>query len=623
MTVTAEPNGAEGADHSSDADRDPTERRDPWPIATLAAALVLVGLAVWPVLEAGRSALDLVWNPSGDWAVLTMRVEDVGRTTPLIGPYSRFGWSHPGPLSYWLLAAPYHLLGGTASSVLAAAAALNAATIAAIGTVAWRRGRLPLVAISMGAIAILLHAMGPQMLRDPWNPHLTLLPFALFVLLMWSITDGDHLVWPLVVFVASALIQTHLGYLPMVIVIAAVSILLTRQRRDPVPLLPATPTRRRVVLATSIAVLVVCWAPVLWDQLLGTGNLGAITAYWFDGAGSTVGIVDSLRLAALQLGLPDAPWLGHPEFAAGDGSILGTSLLALIVPIVAMAVAVVITRRTGARSALRFDLVVIATAASGTLATTQVVPPNFDWITRWWWVIGCLWWMAIAWSLWSALTTVIRSREARRVAATIVAAMSTLVVLQSVRPVVEASARANPPAASSSEVLANFLPQTVAALEGSGPVLVRAVGSVNGSYADAIRFDLEHHGVDVVSSSDLAYKVGEHRSIDHRTPELTLWVVSADLITEFVDDPSMHFVASWDPMTPSERAVWTIDERELQDQFIAADRVDLAEALTNGTGGVDREGSQLDGIDQVLLGRVEAGRRRGDPVAVFIGPAPD
>ena len=361
---------------------------------------------------------------------------------------------------------------------------------------------------------------------------------------------------------------------------------------------------------------------MIWDQLLGTGNLGAIAGYWADGTGSTVGIIDALRLAALQLGLPDAPWLGHVELATSDGSILGVSFVALLVPVAAMVIAMVVARRAGASAALRLDLLVVTTALAGVLATAQVVEPNFDWITRWWWVIGCLWWMAIAWSLWSGVVMRIRSSDSRRVATIVLTAVSTLVILQSVHPVVDASARAVPPAASSSEVLANFLPQTLAALDGSGPVLVRAVGSVNGSYADSIRFALEHEGVDVVSSPDLAYKVGEHRSIEHRTPELTLWVVSADLIAEFVDDPSMRFVADWDPMTPAERAAWTIDEHELQDQFIAAGRVDLAEALTNGTGGVDREAAQLDGIDQVLLGRVEAGRRRGDPVAIFIGPPP-
>lgn len=91
--------------------------RDPWAIASVIVAAILTAIVIWPLLDAGRAALELVWRPSGDWAVLTMRVEDVGRHTPLVGPYSRFGWNHPGPLMYWLLAFPYHLFGDRKSVV--------------------------------------------------------------------------------------------------------------------------------------------------------------------------------------------------------------------------------------------------------------------------------------------------------------------------------------------------------------------------------------------------------------------------------------------------------------------------------------------------------------------------
>jgi hypothetical protein len=36
---------------------------------------------------------------------------------------------------------------------------------------------------------------------------------------------------------------------------------------------------------------------------------------------------------------------------------------------------------------------------------------------------------------------------------------------------------------------------------------------------------------------------------------------------------------------------------------------------------VDTEAKTLDGVDPTLVDRVEALRRKGDPVAVFLGPA--
>jgi hypothetical protein len=101
----------------------------------------------------------------------------------------------------------------------------------------------------------------------------------------------------------------------------------------------------------------------------------------------------------------------------------------------------------------------------------------------------------------------------------------------------------------------------------------------------------------------------------------TLWVVSADQITQFKADPSMKFLGGWDPLTQDQRGQFFTDQSLLQDQLIAAGRVDLAEALTNGSGGVDTGAKGLNGVDPMLVDRVEALRRRGDPVAVFLGPA--
>ena len=83
----------------------------------------------------------------------------------------------------------------------------------------------------------------------------------------------------------------------------------------------------------------------------------------------------------------------------------------------------------------------------------------------------------------------------------------------------------------------------------------------------------------------------------------------------------MTYLGGWDPLTRDQRAEFFIDQSLLQDQLIAAGRVDLAEALTSGSGGVDTEAKGLDGVDSARLDRVEALRRKGDPVAVFLGPA--
>lgn len=595
--------------------------RDPWAIASIIVAAILTAIVIWPLLDAGRAALELVWRPSGDWAVLTMRVEDVGRHTPLVGPYSRFGWNHPGPLMYWLLAFPYHLFGDRPEALLAAAATLNALTVAALSAVAWRRGRLPLVALTMTATAILVHAMGPAMIRDPWNPFITLLPLALTVFLVWSVIEGDFWMWPPLAFLVSFELQSHIGYLPMLAMLGVSVFAIAWRRKSFKTLLPTSTKQRWWVLGLSSAVVIGCWLPVLLDQVAGTGNLGAIAHYFLTNGDSPAGFGTAFHVAADQLRFPSAPWLGRSELAGLDGALLGSGLAALVVPILSMAGSLWLAVRMRVLAALRLQLVVIATALGGLIATARVTGPLFDWVVRWWWVIACLWWLSIVWVLWSVLCKRITTQSMQRIATGLLAVVATVVTLAATGPIISATSSTPPPSPSTGIVLDGFLQQTLDALQGSGPLLIVTTGSVRGDYGDALRLQLERAGIQVVAESNMISHLGPQRSESNRAPVGTLWIVSADQITQFKADPSMKFLGGWDPLTQDERNQFFIDQSLLQDQLIAAGRVDLAEALTNGSGGVDTEAKALDGVDPTLVDRVEALRRKGDPVAVFLGPA--
>lgn len=594
--------------------------RDPWAIASVIVAAILTAIVIWPLLDAGRAALELVWRPSGDWAVLTMRVEDVGRDTPLVGPYSRFGWNHPGPLMYWLLAFPYHLFGDRPEALLAAAATLNVLTVAALSAVAWRRGRLPLVALTMTATAILIHAMGPAMIRDPWNPFITLLPLALTVFLVWSVIEGDFWMWPPLAFLVSFELQSHIGYLPMLAMLGVSVFAIAWRRKSLNTLLPTSTKQRWWVLGLSSAVIFGCWLPVLLDQVAGTGNLGAIARYFLTNGDSPAGFSTAFHVAADQLQFPSAPWLGRSELAGLDGALLGSGLAALVVPILSMAGSLWLAVRMRVLAALRLQLVVIAIALGGLIATARVTGPLFDWVVRWWWVIACLWWLSIIWALWSVLYERITTKSLQRIATGLLAAGATVVTLAATGPITSATSSTQPPSPSTGIVLGGFLQQTLDALQGSGPLLVVTTGSIRGDYGDALRLQLERAGIQVVAESNMISHLGPQRSESNRTPVGTLWIVSADQIIQFKADPSMKFLGGWDPLTQDQRDKFFIDQSLLQEQLIAAGRVDLAEALTNGSGGVDTEAKTRDGVDPTLVDRVEAQRRKGDPVAVFLGP---
>lgn len=63
-------------------------------------AVVLLPLAVFAVRVLANG-----WpNAGGDRALIELRTRDVGVHTPLLGSYSRYGFNHPGPLWFYVLA---------------------------------------------------------------------------------------------------------------------------------------------------------------------------------------------------------------------------------------------------------------------------------------------------------------------------------------------------------------------------------------------------------------------------------------------------------------------------------------------------------------------------------------
>ena len=140
---------------------------------SLALAVVVVLL---PMLAAVVHAVRTPWRPTGDYGLIALHAMDVPADMPLFGVYSRFGFHHPGPLLFTLLAAPVRLFGST--GLLLGAALINAAALVGAVIVLRRRGGIPLLVIgTLGLVLLELAASGQ--LTDPWNPFVPMFPFAL------------------------------------------------------------------------------------------------------------------------------------------------------------------------------------------------------------------------------------------------------------------------------------------------------------------------------------------------------------------------------------------------------------------------------------------------------------
>jgi hypothetical protein len=188
--------------------------------ARVAAALTAVALL--PVLIVVITRTGRRYVPVGDIALIDLRVRDVwSRAIPLVGPYSRLGWNHPGPAMFWLIAPLSGLTGRPAWATLVGGVLLQGVAIVAIARLAWRKGGVPLVAAALAVNGLAYGAVGPSMLLQAWNPNVTY-PFLLVLLLAaWCLADGDLVLLPFTAAVATFLVQTHVGYLPLVAVAVA------------------------------------------------------------------------------------------------------------------------------------------------------------------------------------------------------------------------------------------------------------------------------------------------------------------------------------------------------------------------------------------------------------------
>ena len=188
---------------------------------------VVVAVAL-PVLVAAIAQRDAQWHPVYDLAMTELRVRDVGGAhTPLIGLQGRIGpsGSHPGPISFYLLAPVYRLLGSSAFALQTATAMFHATAVVTAVLVAARRrdGR---VVAGVGLLLVLLvQGYGLGALTEPWNPQLPLLWFAAFVVAAWAVVDGDLAMLLPAVLAASICAQTHVPYLLNAIAVTSVTLL--------------------------------------------------------------------------------------------------------------------------------------------------------------------------------------------------------------------------------------------------------------------------------------------------------------------------------------------------------------------------------------------------------------
>jgi hypothetical protein len=565
---------------------------------------LLVAVTLLPLAVALVSLVGATWHPIGDAAIELLRIGEVGtRDTPLVGQYSRFGWDHPGPMLFYVLA-PFRALFGDAG-VLFGVGVLNGAAMAGTLAVARRRGGLALAAITSVVLLLLVVGLGTDLLVDPWNPWVAITPFLLFVFLAWSVVEGDTVALPWMAFVGSWAVQAHAGYAPLVagLGLLAVAWVVTARRAQP-------RLARHSVAAVGVALA--CWASPLWDQLFGSGNLGEILSYARHPEESPFGWALAYGVFGVQLG-PGAPWVTGDDVNAAGTVATGSTWLAVLTTAAVVALGALAAAR-GARPAGRFAGVVASAVALAIFATSRVSGLTGSYVVRYWWVVAAVCWCSIAWSSWCLLSSR-RPSFGRALGAALgfgAAALSASLAVAAV------------PASVPEEALsdqAGVLARAVAReLDPGGRYLVLWVDRRHlGSVGVGVFYELHERGFDLVVHPDYSGAIGERYDGRDVPVDGTIFVVVRDVLEAgWLPPDGARLVATAEPLTPAQlRRMAELDR---------AIRADVPEGLPAGPLRVDFEADRralvAQGADPAKVRELADLRGAVSGHAVYFVPAP-
>lgn len=390
-------------------------------------AWIAIAAAVLPIVIAAARTLRRGYVALGDDSLILIRIRDVGTANnPRLGTWSSASlvsgtpMNHPGPLLFDVLALPVRVLGGPVGLVVGVSALNAACVIGAILAARRIAGDLgaALVGVAAGGIA---WSMGSELLIDVWQPHVLILPFLCFLVVIWGTATGHLRFLPLALGIGSLLVQTHLSYayvVPVLLLIAigAAASDLRRARREDEHGWPTTRRRARRVGMTAAVVLVLAWIQPLLEQFTSPGD-GNVTRLLTSAGGEQVNLGPRLgvRVVAAVVTLP--PWWtrwgfdgavptsvltdrsGQLEPVAGSLPNFGLSLASVVVLLGLLAVARVVARRRSDRVAGRL-LVVIGVAVMVPLVAALVTPVGLLGLSshqmRWLWPISAMVMVALA-----------------------------------------------------------------------------------------------------------------------------------------------------------------------------------------------------------------------------------
>jgi hypothetical protein len=415
---------------------------------------------------------------------------------------------------------------------------------------------------------------GSWIMLEPWNPHIAVPFFVLFVFQSWLLATGEARVLPGAVFVGTFLVQTHVGYAPLVgvaaVTVLAFALLDTRtQKRDS----GWSIWRRPVWISSAIAF--VLWLPVLIEQITSSrGNLSRLADYFRGGnAEPIVGFAAGLRLMSAEFRVLPS-WLGGTDHNnAFTGAASEASPMWLLIPVALLGVGLIVSRRrAGPR---RFLVLAGALLLTGVVTLTRVTGVPYPYLFLWRAAVAVLVVFAVGWAIADA-TQFTRWRYATTscvVAAFVVVALGSGGLAWSI---IDHPADVSPFEPATKKIASELERRGVP----PGGVILR-IDTVSLIALQRGVFDeLDRSGMSVSVDDSLDYQFGNRRGAAPGDVELVWWVAENGRSLAYLSSlPGAKIVARANPLPRNEENEALRLQRTILSDLEAAGREDLAPKL--------------------------------------------
>jgi hypothetical protein len=414
-------------------------------------------------------------------------------------------------------------------------------------------------------LAFVVRAGGPDMLTEPWNPWMALLPFLVFLLSLWCLLERDLWAAPLAVITGSYSIQAHVGYVLVVtglLGLVTVAIVRAMWRDD----------RRRLATWFGWATLAggVVWLPTLVDQLRRSpGNVSILLDNFGHPDGPYLGFGDVGEIIVVHFNL-FGPWV----FGPGRDSFGVVAAVGFVAMVGLWAAGVRAARSRRATSELRVHALLGAAWVLGSVSIARIFGPFFEYTVRWLWLLAALVVTASVWSLWRS-----RPELDRRVLIPVACIALVVTLVGSV----QFATRAGPTGADDSRIVGGLLPEIIGDLDRSERYLLRWWDpAVLGATGFGTVLALERRGFTVGVDPQFAAAALPHRVQPEVSASAVLYLVLGEAsIDRARRTPGLVELGGFEPRSVSEQDRSAEVRRQIERQLTDAgqgDRIALLDA---------------------------------------------